>query len=117
MVANVKYSVSGSNRATTRVILQNLLVLKAPPGGSSSGGIGGAQVTTATLVMTDKQSQTMLWALKNATWYLVLRPTASPRNSKTSLETLYSLLGRGLPADNTTRLRIVGGFPESVDGQ
>ena len=116
VVANTKYSIGGINRATTRVILQNLLVLKAA-GGSKSGGVAGAATTSATLVMTDKQSQTMLWALKNATWYLVLRPTASPRNSKRSLETLYSLLSRDLPANNRTKIRIAGGFPESVDGQ
>jgi hypothetical protein len=67
--------------------------------------------------MTDKQSATMLWALKNATWYLVLRPTAGPRESKASLETLYSFLSRGLPANNDTKLRIAGGFPESINGQ
>jgi Flp pilus assembly protein CpaB len=116
VVANTKYSVGGMNRATTRVILQNLLVLKAASG-SKSGGVAGAQTSTATLVMTDKQSQTMLWALKNATWYLVLRPTASPRASKASLETLYSFLSRGLPANNDTKIRIAGGFPESVNGQ
>jgi pilus assembly protein CpaB len=116
VVANAKYSIGGLNRATTRVILRNLLVLKAP-GGSNSGSVGGAQTTTATLVMTDKQSQTMLWALKNATWYLTLRPTASPRNSKTSLETLYSFLSRGLPANKDTKILIAGGFPESADGQ
>lgn len=116
VVANAKYSVSGFNRATTRVILQNLLVLKAASG-SGSGGVGGAQTATATLVMTDKQSETMLWALKNASWYLVLRPTATPRNSKPGLETLYSFLSRGLPANDETKIRIAGGFPESVDGQ
>lgn len=116
VVANTKYSLSGINRATTRVILQNLLVLKAASG-SSSGGVGGAQTATATLVMTDKQSQTMLWALKNASWYLVLRPTAAPRSSKPGLETLYSFLSRGLPANTDTKIRIAGGFPESVDGQ
>jgi Flp pilus assembly protein CpaB len=116
VVANTKYSTAGINRVTTRVILQNLLVLEAP-GGSSSGSVGGAQTASATLVMTDKQSQTMLWALKNATWYLVLRPTANPRSSKTSLETMYSFLSRGLPANNGTKLRIAGGFPESVNGQ
>jgi Flp pilus assembly protein CpaB len=116
VVANTKYSLSGINRATSRVILQNLLVLKAASG-SGSGGVGGAQTATATLVMTDKQSETMLWALKNASWYLVLRPTATPRESKPDLETLYSFLSRGLPANTETKIRIAGGFPESVDGQ
>jgi Flp pilus assembly protein CpaB len=116
VVANVKYTLGGINRATSRVILQNLLVLKAATG-SSSGGVAGAQTASATLVMTDKQSETMLWALKNANWYLVLRPTATPRDSKPSLETLYTLLSRGLPPSTDTKIRIAGGFPESVDGQ
>jgi Flp pilus assembly protein CpaB len=116
VVANTKYTLGGINRATSRVILQNLLVLKAATG-SGSGGVAGAQTATATLVMTDKQSETMLWALKNANWYLVLRPTATPRDSKPSLETLYSFLSRGLPANTDTKIRIAGNFPESVDGQ
>ena len=115
VVANAKYQLGGISRATSRVILQNLLVLKAPDA-PKGGAIGGAQTASATLVMTDKQSQTMLWALQNTTWYLTLRPTASPRSSATSLETLKTFLGRDLPAKEAPGL-IAGGFPESVNGQ
>ena len=47
--------------------------------------------------MTDDQAQTMAWALKNTAWLAALRPTKTPRNSATSIETLESFLGRGLP--------------------
>ena len=30
-------------------------------------------------MMTDRQAQTMGWAMKNSTWFLALRPTAKPR--------------------------------------
>jgi hypothetical protein len=97
-------------------VLQNLLVLKAPTG-SKSGSVAGAATSAATLVMTDKQSQTMLWALKNASWYFVLRPTAGPRNSQPSVETLHSFLTRGLPNNGDTKAQIAGGFAGSADGQ
>ena len=43
---------------------------------SSSG-----EKTSATLVMTDRQAQTMGWAMKNSTWFLALRPTTKPRTN------------------------------------
>ena len=66
--------------------------------------------------MTDTQSQTMLWAMSNATWFLALRPTAGPRDSRPSLDTLHSVLSRGLPA-GYAKTQIAGTFPESVNGQ
>lgn len=116
VVANIKYHYGSYARAATRIVLQNLLVLKAPDS-SKQAGIAGAQSASATLAMTDRQSQTMLWTLKNATWYLTLRPTASPRTSKTRLETLESLLDRGLPATSETRKQVRGTLPGSIDGQ
>jgi hypothetical protein len=47
-------------------------------------------------------------------WFVVLRPTEGPRNSAPSLETLHSVLARGLPASSADSL-IFGDFPESVD--
>ena len=60
------------------MILQNLLVLTAPTGGAS---VSNGEKTSATLVMTDRQAQTMSWALQNSQWFLALRPTAHPRSS------------------------------------
>jgi Flp pilus assembly protein CpaB len=113
VVATARYT-AGAARATTRVVLRNLLVLKAPEEGSDSAT--GTDSVSATLVMTDSQAQTMGWAMKMSTWFLALRPTAAPRNSPQTLETLHSFLARGLPASKASEL-IVGRFPEEVDGQ
>jgi Flp pilus assembly protein CpaB len=112
IVATAQYSSRGLSRSTSRVILRNLLVLEAPAqvDGSSS------ETSSATLVMNDRQTQTMAWAMRNSTWFLTLRPTARPRNSKTSLETLKTFLGRGLSPSEAAK-RIAGNFPESVRGQ
>lgn len=112
VVANVKYTVGGLDRATTRVVLRNLLVLKSPDAGS----VGTADSASITLAMTDKQSQTMLWAMKNGSWFLALRPTSRPLNSRPSVDTLYSVLSRGLPVASAQK-QIAGMFPESVNGQ
>ena len=113
VVANAKYKFGSLSRATSRVVLRNLLVLKAPDAPSSSD-INSA-TASATLALTDKESQTMLWAMSNASWFLILRPTAHPSNSRPSVDTLFSVLGRGLSA-GTARRQIAGTFPESVDG-
>ena len=60
------------------------------------GGSAAATKASRDLVMNDSQAQTMGWAMKKSTWFLVLRPTKRPRNSKPSLETLQTILGRGL---------------------
>jgi hypothetical protein len=65
--------------------------------------------------MTDQQAQTFGWAMKEATWFLVLRPTNHPRNSRANLETLFSFLSRGLNPSAAPG-QIAGNFPESPDG-
>jgi Flp pilus assembly protein CpaB len=116
VIANAKYHVGSLSRATTRAVLRNLLVVKAPDAPASGSVTSGTETTSATLAMTDTQSQTMLWAMKNASWFLVLRPTARPKNSAGSAETLSSFLSHGLPANQAPNA-IAGDFPESVDGQ
>jgi Flp pilus assembly protein CpaB len=115
VLATVGYRARGLSRSTTRAVLRNLLVLEAPAEGST-GGASGGETISATLVMTDRQAQTMGWAMKNSTWFLALRPTAHPRNSSVTLETLKTFLGRALPPDQAAA-QIAGDFPESVDGQ
>ena len=114
VVATAKYHLGDLARATSRVVLRNLLVLEAPEGGSTSSSVTGQQTAKATIVMTDAQAQTMSWAMKQATWFLVLRPTNRPQNSRPSIETLYSIYSRGLPSSSASRL-VAGDFPESVD--
>jgi Flp pilus assembly protein CpaB len=112
VVADVHYSSRGISRASSRVILRNLLVLQAPDGEVSASS---GEKSTTTLVMTDRQAQTMGWAMKNTDWFLALRPTSHPRNSSVTLETLRTFLGRALPPDQAAA-QIAGDFPESVRG-
>jgi Flp pilus assembly protein CpaB len=111
VVATAKYNYGDLVRATSRVVLRNLLVLKAPEE-SAQSSVGGAPTTSTTLVMTDRQAQTMGWAMKQGAWFFALRPTNKPLNSSPSVETLFSILGRGLPA---APRQIAGNFPESVN--
>jgi len=115
VVANVKYRVGSLDRATTKVVLRNLLVLKSPDE-SNAGSVGTADSASITLAMTDKQSQTLLWAMKNGAWFMALRPTSRPLNSRPTVETLYSILSRGLPAGSAQK-QIAGMYPEGVNGQ
>jgi Flp pilus assembly protein CpaB len=110
VVTVAKYHIGQLARATSRVALRNLLVLKAPE--DSKGSVGGTSTATTTLVMTDRQAQTMAWAMKQGTWFFMLRPTNKPANSSPTVETLFSILGRGLPA---APKQIAGDFPESID--
>jgi Flp pilus assembly protein CpaB len=114
VVATAKYHLGDLARATSRVVLRNILVLKAPEGTKASTISGNTPTTSAQLVMTDAQAQTMAWTLKNTSWFLALRPTNHANNSAPSADTLYSVFSRGLPAGSAPRT-IAGAFPESVD--
>ncbi|HZQ88399.1 MAG TPA: Flp pilus assembly protein CpaB [Gaiellaceae bacterium] len=106
VLANIHYSVRAPIGAgqtlglvASRVVLRNLLVLAAPGGsGGGSGVVGGVQSngTAITLAVTDTDAQKLLFIMKNADWWLVLRPVANPLDSPDSVETLPSLLGDGL---------------------
>ena len=96
VVATTKYHVDDLARAASRVVLRNLLVLKAPDG-PSTASVAGQATASADIVMTDAQAQTMAWVMKQGDWFLVLRPTNQPRNSAPTIETIFSFLYRGLP--------------------
>jgi Flp pilus assembly protein CpaB len=113
VVATSYYSSRGLSRATSRIVLRDLLVLEAPD--QKVVDVNNGEKSTATIVMNDRQTQTMAWAMNNSKWFLTLRPTKRPRSSRTSLETLKTFLGRGLPPSEAAR-KIAGNFPESVRG-
>jgi Flp pilus assembly protein CpaB len=112
IVATAKYHVGQLNRSTSKVVLRNLLVLKAPDEPKAATVTSGIPSTSATLVMSDAQAQTMGWAMKNTAWFAVLRPTKQPRNSAPTIETLFSFLGRGLP---NAYSQLAGTFEGSAD--
>ena len=112
VVVTAKYHFGSLARASSRVALRNLLVLEAPQGAPKEASIGAAPQVTAKLIMTDAQAQTMGWAMKQGTWFFVLRPTNKPSNSAPSIENVFSIMGRGLP--NAER-QVAGVYPESID--
>ena len=59
-----------------RVALQNLVVLEAPGGEGTVATTSDTQTLSATLELTDKQTQVLWWAVKNGDWSLVLRPAS-----------------------------------------
>jgi Flp pilus assembly protein CpaB len=110
VVATVLYHAPGS-RAATKVVLRNLLVLKAPDEATQEQFANNEKMGV-TLVMTDSQTRTMGWATRMSNWFLVLRPTATPRDGKERLETLRSFLSRDIPNANG---QIIDTFPGGVD--
>ncbi|HET8527965.1 MAG TPA: Flp pilus assembly protein CpaB [Gaiellaceae bacterium] len=106
VLANMKYTLrppTGSalagggdqNQTAARVILRNLVLLRAADS-TASGGIGSSDGSSVTLALSDSQAQKLLFAQQNGTWWLVLRPVARPADSPDSVETMQSILGDGL---------------------
>jgi len=116
VVVFVKYHVKqGANdfaRFATRTVLRNIEVMTAPDGAPKAASVGGPQLQTVELIMTDTQAQTMGWAIKGGSWFFALRPTSKPLNSKPSIETIFSILGRGLA---NPEAQVIGSFEGSVD--
>jgi pilus assembly protein CpaB len=87
--------VKEGDHVAARVVLRNLLVLRAPT--ASGGGLGNSSSDKSiTLALSDSQAQKLLFAAKNGDLWLALRPVAKPADSPDSVETLESILGDGL---------------------
>jgi Flp pilus assembly protein CpaB len=89
---------SGDDHHITRVILRNILVMRAPIGGSS-----GAASVTATgdkeeniqLRLTDVQVQKMFWIEKNGDWHLTLRPPVNSVDSGNTIQEVDTMFFDG----------------------
>ena len=64
--------------------------------------------------MTDRQAQTMSWALQNSQWFLALRPTAQSALERTQPRDAEDRPRPRMPADRPSQ--IAGDFPESLNG-
>jgi pilus assembly protein CpaB len=105
VLANIKYVVKNAGtHVVTRVILRNLLVLKAPSS-SGNGGLGGTNNSNSiTFALSDNQAEKLFFAVQNTTWSLLLRPVARPSESPESIETLQGLISDGLSSTKVTQL-------------
>jgi Flp pilus assembly protein CpaB len=100
-------------RVAARVVLRDLVVLRAP-GESSSGGAIDASGEAITLALSDTQAQKLLFAMNNGEWWLVLRPVSRPADSPDSVETIESMLVDGLGGKGVSQL--TGGYGEGSIG-
>ena len=89
----------GSQTHYSRVILRDLLVLKAPTSGSAEDPLtANSDSHAAMLAVSDRQVQKLYWALKNGEWHLQLRPAADAADSPENVESARSLLREGVAA-------------------
>jgi Flp pilus assembly protein CpaB len=100
---------AGKQVHVARVVLRDLLVLKAPDTSKIQSKIGANpnEPFTVMLAVTDAQAQKLWWLVKNGDWALQLRPVTNAADSPDSFETSSSLLLDGLRSH--ARKRLTGG--------
>jgi Flp pilus assembly protein CpaB len=103
LIANLKV---GDQAHAARVVLRDLLVLKAPSATGIDAGVtsAGSENYSAILQMTDAQANKFVFVTTNQDhkWTLQLRPVADAADSPESLATLPSVLRDGLARNQTS---------------
>jgi len=79
--------------AVSRIVLRNVVVLRAPEEDGDDGFAGDTPRLSATLQLTDRQAQDLFYVLKNGEWSLVLRPVLRPQDSPDATVSATSVLG------------------------
>jgi Flp pilus assembly protein CpaB len=104
VVGSIKFKVNDFNsdgndrdRVASRVVLRDLLVLRAPNGSLAAEKVGSTvDEYSVQLEVTDSQAQKLFYVIKNGDWSLQLRPAVDSADSPESVETIESVLGDGL---------------------
>jgi Flp pilus assembly protein CpaB len=77
----------GSSHHVTRVVLRNILVLKAPESGLASTKLGGQDDSSSVqLRLTDSQSNKLQYLFHNGDWWLTLRPPVKSADSANTVQ-------------------------------
>jgi Flp pilus assembly protein CpaB len=85
--------------AVSRIILRDLLVLKAPSAVSSGDALASSKESHAVmLVVSDRNVQKLYWMHKFGSWHLELRPAADATDSPENVESSLTLLREGVSA-------------------
>ena len=113
VLGNVEYKVKLSegndvDRVASRVVLRDILVLRAATA-TSDTSVGSTDADkTVQLALTDAQAQKLFYVMKNGDWTLDLRPVGNAADSPESVETVESVLGDGLR--HRQRAQLIGGI-------
>lgn len=88
----------GSQTTYSKIVLRDILVLRAPAGAATaekltSGQTGGY---AAMLKVTDTQVQRLYWVMKNGDWHLQLRPPVDAVDSAENVESSHALVQDGV---------------------
>ena len=75
-----------------RIVLRDVLVLKAPSGSASTTS---QSPYSATLALTDAQAETLFFVAKNGDWSLILRPVVHAGDSPSFTDSIQSVLTEG----------------------
>jgi pilus assembly protein CpaB len=102
-VAGEAATAGSKQRVASRAILRDLLVLRAPVVEEDTG-VEETQKYSVLLAVTDAQAQKLFFAMKNGEWSLALRPVKDPADSPETVETVESVLGDGLKAEQIAQL-------------
>jgi Flp pilus assembly protein CpaB len=100
VVGNWDVKKSGSDSEAhhiSRVVLRNLLVLRAPTGTSSGGTVTapGSGQESIQLRLTDSQSQKLMWIQQNGDYWLELRPPANSLDSANTIQEVDTMFFDG----------------------
>jgi Flp pilus assembly protein CpaB len=109
LVGNLEFN----NAHYDRVVLRNLLVLKAPsPADTKTNGSLSNQKYSVMLAVTDAQASKLMYVVRNADannapdggWVLELRPVVNAADSPDNVESIGTVLLDGLNPDARTKL-------------
>jgi Flp pilus assembly protein CpaB len=88
-------SLEVAGNKVTRVVLRDLLVLKAPEQGAVESKLGARpdEAFSAILALTDAQSQKLSHVMWNGDWALELRPVTDAADSRNTIDGSASVMG------------------------
>lgn len=88
----------GSQTHYSRIVLRNILVLKAPDANGTAEKVtsAGSSPYSAIVAVTDLQIQKLEWTKVHADWHLALRPGIDAADSPENVESAHSLLREGV---------------------
>lgn len=86
---------AGSAHHVSRVVIRNVLVLKAPEEAGPSAKLSQEDSSFAQLRLTDVQTQKLIYVSKNGEWFLSLRPPVHSTDSANTFQDDRSMLSDG----------------------